>query len=141
MSSVQGAKKCPKCGGVMVYEFNCRTTEEYRTCLRCGYHQEWGLLRNEDGTVKTDEDGKWREEYSETIGYGAACLRSKEGIGLTYNFDKPLTEEDKAALLEDIRQPETDESSYAVLFDPQSGGFTVLAGKLPEDYEGDTDEE
>ena len=64
MSSVIGEKKCSKCGGSMFYDFDCRTQEEYRMCSRCGFTQEWKLLRNEDGTAKLE------------LGYGTIRKRS-----------------------------------------------------------------
>lgn len=139
MSSVQGMRKCPKCGGTLFYDMDCRTTEVYEMCLRCGYQQQCILLRNDDGTVKMGDDGEWLMDCKETVGYGAARLCRKEGIGGIYAFENPLSAEDQAALIEDLHQPDTDEGSYAVLFDPQSGSFTVLAGNLPEDYTEEDD--
>lgn len=140
MSSVQGARKCPKCGGVIVYDMNCRTTEVYEMCLRCGYEQQCVLIRNDDGTVKTDKNGDWLVDSQESIGYGTARLRYKSGIGRIYRFDKPLSEEERAGFMKEAQRPDMDDSSYVVLFDPQSGAFTVLAGSLPEDYTGEDDD-
>lgn len=135
MSSVQGEKKCPKCGGVMFYDFDCNTTEEHRMCLRCGLTQAWDLLWNEDGTVKKKEDGTWLGNYTETVGYGVVKLIPKTGIGHIFCFDKPLSETDKEAILKDLKQPDVDSSSYAVMYDPESNTFTALAGTIPGEYE------
>ena len=135
MSSVQGEKKCPKCGGAMFYEFNCRTTEEVRNCCRCGFHQNWFLLRNEDGSVREKEEGTWIGEYDEKLGYGSACIRFKDGCGYMYTFTDPLTEADKDQLTEIFQQQNVDDTSYAALYDPENNAFTVLFGTLPGAYE------
>ncbi len=140
MSSVIGEKKCSKCGGSMLYDFNCRTQEEYRRCSRCGFVQEWKLRRNEDGTAITTEDGKWTHDYEESVGYGVVLLMYKSGVGCRYSLEKPLTEEEKAIVLEDLQAKDIDNSSYAVLFDPESGVFTPLFGELPGDYDGDEED-
>lgn len=141
MSSVIGEKKCPKCGGGMFYEFNCRTQEEYRACFRCGFTQEWKLRRNEDGTVKTTEEGKWIGDYVEAIGYGVVLLMRKSGVGRRYFLEKPLTDDEKASVLKDLQAENMDSSSYAVLFNPESGEFTPLFGEIPGEYCGDEEDE
>ena len=74
MSSVQGEKECPKCGGVMLYDFNCGTIEEHSTCCRCGLRQHWVPLWNEDGSMKLNEDGDCIGDCKETLGYGTAFV-------------------------------------------------------------------
>lgn len=135
MSSVQGEKKCPKCGGSMFYDFNCNTTEEVRSCLRCGFYQNWFLLRNEDGSVMTKEDGTWLGDYKEKIGYGAVSLKFKKGVGHVYTLTEPVMETEKQAILKQFQQEGIAPDSYAVLFDPATGEFTTLVGKCPPDYE------
>ena len=134
MGSVVGETKCPKCGGVMFYDFNYRTQEEFRMCCRCGFIQEWKFRRNADGTAATDKDGKWIEDYEETPGYGVVLLMPQSGVGCKYSFRSPLTEEDKAAVLKDLQAENMDSSSYAVLYDPESGKFMSLFGEMPGDY-------
>lgn len=134
MGSVIGEIKCPKCGGSMFYDFNYHTQEEFRMCNRCGFTQEWELLRNEDGTAKLSEDGKWVWDYVKTVGYGAVLLMPQSGVGCRYSFRSPLTEEDKAAVLKELQAENMDSSSYAILYDPESGKFTPLFGEMPGDY-------
>lgn len=121
----------------MFYDFDYRTQDEYRMCFRCGLIQEWKLRRNEDGTVMTTEDGKWIEDYEETPGYGVVLLMPQSGVGCRYSFRSPLTEEDKATVLKDLQAENMDSSSYAILYDPESGKFTPLFGEAPGDYIGD----
>ena len=134
MSSVQDRVECPKCAGTMITDFDCRTTEEFRMCLRCGYTQEWRLLRHEDGSVVADEDGKWKGEYTEQIGYGSMNLQADNGIGHIYSLTEPLSAEEKASLIKDYESGEINGSSYAVLFDPESGSLTALFGTIPPNY-------
>lgn len=135
MSSVQGEKKCPKCGGAMFYDFNCNTTEEVRSCLRCGFYQNWFLLRNEDGTVKTKDDGTWLGDYEEKIGYGAVSLMFITGAGHVYTLNAPLSDADKEAVLKDFQREDVENASYAILYDPESNTFTALVGTIPGEYE------
>ena len=135
MSSVQGEKKCPQCGGTMFYDFNCNTTEEVRTCLRCGFYQNWFLLRNEAGSVKAKEDGTWLGGYEEKTGYGAVSLMSKTGVGQVYALNAPLSDADKEAILKDFQCEDVESASYVVLYDPKSDTFTALAGMIPGAYE------
>lgn len=135
MSSVQGEKKCPKCGGVMIYEFDCHTSEEDRCCLRCGFTQQWFLLRNEDGTVKQDERGMWLGDYSETVGYGAVYILAKNGCGYSYALKEPLTEGEQQELIENYQKGKIDKRSYAVTYDPESGRLTAVIGEVPMSYD------
>ena len=135
MASVQDIVKCPKCGGILITDFDCRTTEEFRICLRCGYSQSWVLRRNEDGSVVTDENGKWCGDYFEQIGYGTLSLQSETGIGHIYNLTEPLSSEDKAKLTKSYESGEIESSSYAVLFTPETGTLTALFGTIPPDYD------
>lgn len=140
MSSVQGTRKCPKCGGVFFYDMDCRAAEGHGMCLRCGYEQRCVLFRNDDGTLKMDEAGNCLMDIKESVGYGAARLRCKDGFGRICRFDAPLTGDETDALRKELQNPDIDKGSYAVLFDPQSGAFTVLGGELPEDCPGEKDE-
>lgn len=109
-------------------------------CLRCGYEQRCVLFRNDDGTLKMDEAGNCLMDIKESVGYGAARLRCKDGFGRICRFDAPLTGDETDALRKELQNPDIDKGSYAVLFDPQSGAFTVLGGELPEDCPGEKDE-
>lgn len=134
MSSVIGEKKCSKCGGSMFYDFDCRTQEEYRMCSRCGFTQEWKLLRNEDGTAKLAEDGTWLWDYTETVGYSVVLLMPKSGVGCKYCLTGTLTGEERETVLQNLQAENMDSHSYAVLYAPESGTLTPLYGQMPGDY-------
>ena len=142
MSSVQGEKKCPKCGGTMLYDFNCRSMEERSTCYRCGFKLYWVALWNADGSIQTDEDedDAWVGKSKETPGYGTAFVMTKDDVGCLYAFDKPLTDIEKESFLQEIQQHGVADTSYIVTFDPASGKITVLEGECPPDYEADMEE-
>lgn len=138
MSSVQGAKMCPKCGGVMFYEFNCNTSEEDRLCTRCGFTQKWFLVRDEQGNLVTNKDGKFIMDYTEKLGYGIAGIYEGDREAI-YFFDKPMTEKDCEKYVEACRKAGTENnSSFVVLFNPETGTFTPLFGEVPPEY---TDED
>lgn len=140
MSSVQGEKECPKCGGVMLYDFNCRTIEEHSTCCRCGLRQHWVPLWNEDGSMKRNEDGDCIGDCKETLGYGTAFVVMQNGVGHLYAFDKPRTTAEKEDFMGKIRHDGVAGSSYIVSFDPAAGEMTVLAGECPPDFYPDDTE-
>lgn len=135
MSSVQGSCKCPKCGGEMIYDFDCNTTEEVRTCFRCGFHQAWFLLCDETGRFKSDENGNLLGDYRESIGYGAAFARDKDGSGIFCNFKAPLTEEEQAEYAKGFQ--ENGYEGYIVVYDPEIKTFKAVFGEIPEDYQDD----
>lgn len=140
MSSVQGEKKCPKCGGVMLYEFNCKTIEEHSTCCRCGFRQQWAPLWNEDRRMKLNEEGNCIGVCKEIPGYGAAFVKMRNGVGHLYAFDKPLTTLEKDDFLAKIQDDGVEHSSYVVSFDPAVGRTIVLAGQCPPDFSDETGE-
>ena len=51
MSSVISHEKCPRCGGVLSIEFDCRTYEEWKGCSRCGRRDGWHYIRDEEGNA------------------------------------------------------------------------------------------
>lgn len=136
MSSVQGYKRCPKCGGVIFYEFNCRTMEESRYCMRCGFKQRWFLQRNEDGSVVKNSEGKMIMDYSEMVGYGTAYLDYKKGFGARYSLEQPLSDEAKKEFLEAIKGDDVKEdTSYVIAFDPETRILTAEYGSIPPGYD------
>ena len=134
MSMVYGQKKCPQCGGEMQYEFDCNTAEEGRSCLRCGFRQEWFLLRNPDGTIKTDDKGIWVGDYEEEMGYGVENIQCKDGRSYYHAFRKPLSDEEKA----DYRKKFPDESiepdSYVVVYNPETKTLEAVIGTAPGEF-------
>lgn len=57
MSTTFGTTKCPQCGGVYTYNFNCRTQEEYGSCISCGRSTSNLLKRDpETGDIDREED-------------------------------------------------------------------------------------
>ena len=74
-------------------------------------------------------------EYTEAIGYGVVSTWLKAGGGSTYFLKRPLTEEEKAEVIQDLTDDSVDgEQSYAVLYDPVTKEATALFGKIPDDY-------
>ena len=135
MGSCQSLDQCPKCGGIMVSNMNCRSAEEFRTCFRCGFTQHWKPARNPDGTPKVDAEGHFLDDvYSEKIGYGSARIRLAGGVGRLTTFNAPLTERERAEYLQLARREDLTEDSYAVTYDPESGELNALFGEIREDY-------
>lgn len=138
MSSIQGEEKCPRCGGIMLTNFDCNTAEENRICTRCGFEQNWFLLRNEDGAVQVKEDGTWLGDYKETIHYGAAEILDEDGRGIFRVFTEPLSDEKKAEYIKLFQ--EEGFHGYVIAYDPNSGVLTPVVGELPEDFITDRNE-
>lgn len=131
MASTQGDMACPKCGMKMFYDYNCNTSEEFRTCLCCGTTQTWILQRDEQKKIKRDENGKWMYSYSETVGYGTANIVRKDGCCEIYHFVEPLSDEKKATILADIQNNADTRQSYLVTYSPETGAITPIFGKAP----------
>lgn len=141
MSSVTGIKKCPKCGGTMMYDFNCRTQEEYRSCHRCGFMQRWELRRDDSSDLVLTEDGKVIMDYGEELGFGVLRVVYTNGFGATYHFDKPITDDEIERMLSRLQSDGVDkEQSCLVLFDPETGSFTPKFGKIPPDFDEASEE-
>ena len=88
MSTVQGAKPCPRCGCVMSYDFNCSTQEEWRFCEGCGLTQDWHLDRDENGRIVTSESAPYGTMvYKESGGYGVLHEIYPDGNGRITPFN------------------------------------------------------
>lgn len=131
MSSVIGETTCPQCGGIMRYEFNCRTGEEIRQCICCGHSQSWLLLRDETGAVKCDESGQCLGDYSETPGYGTAYIVRKDGLGERYHFDHPISDDEITAFIQEIQDNADPSQSYILTYSLDSGTLIPVLGMIP----------
>ena len=144
MGSVVGYMKCPQCGGLMAYDFDYRTEEEYRFCKRCGKRQEWYYERDkETSKVIFNDNGSpiWKEE--ETFGYGCLCFETKDGIGKLIGLEEPAKQEDVDNFLKDLEDNAEvidKDSCYFTYWDAESGTIKSYYGKIPDDYDDECGE-
>ncbi len=91
MASVCEEEKCPRCGGILISNFNCRTNEEYRLCLRCGAAEKWIIVRKKSRKPVIQRDGKvkWRH-IDQRNSNGCACITFKNGEQSYSHFTKPI---------------------------------------------------
>lgn len=132
MSSVVGYRKCPRCGGVMSTEFNCKTFEEWAACKRCGRREGWHYARDDEGNVFRDSDGNPIVENDNIEGYGVANLEF-DGCGVYWPMLKIGDEELKAAFYEEIANNPyvTKEECYLTVWDDASQTVKAEYGTLP----------
>jgi hypothetical protein len=117
----------------MYYDFNCRTQEETRTCLYCGYNQEWALRRDDEGNFVKSESDKFIMDYTEKLGYGSYQIANKDGSAIIGTFSDPLTQSRIRELEQILNMPGTDkDESYLIRWDPETKQMDVLFGKAPE---------
>ena len=86
MSTVFDTTKCPQCGGVYTYNFNCNTQEEYGSCISCGRATSLLLRRDpETGAIDRDEDVY---ELADGLSFVISDYETDRFL-----YEKPLTEE------------------------------------------------
>lgn len=136
MSTVFDFNKCPRCGGVYYKEFNCRTQEEWRSCNRCGYGEQWFLLRDDEGELILDENKCPQMQYKELSGYGIACVEYKSGGGRIVGLDKPLDEKMKDDFFTAICDASINRhASSLIAYNPETKKLEAIFGEMPESYE------
>jgi len=136
MSSVQDTVKCPQCGGCYTTDFDCGTLEEFKFCERCGKKVLFELVRDENGEVILDAEGKPSYRESSHFGYGCLKLAGKKGGATLYSMTEPLT--DEAA--EEIRNSFNTElvdvgKSYLTKWDEDKKDVVALFGEVPKLYD------
>ena len=137
MSSVQGDKPCPRCGGVMWYDFNCSTQEEWRSCTKCGLSQEWRLDRDENGRVKCDDEHPWGIERYHEGGVGLVVTTGFDGNGRSEVLTKrPSYRRIKQTIKEWENNPYIEKSEcYIGLWNPKRHRVDVIYGKRQPSYD------
>lgn len=132
MGSVMDYEKCKECGGVQFVDFYYKTGEEYRSCLRCGIHETYKLIRDENGVV-LDKNEKFQYQHIKTKGYGVYGLYYKDsGVSQFGVFTEPITEEVIAEFCDIFSKPEVDKKrSYVAKF--ENNKQTVLLGEVLDD--------
>lgn len=136
MGSVQDIIECPQCKGLYTTDFNYRTQEEYRHCSRCGRTEKWFLIRDSEGNVVLDGDGKAQMDYKLQAGHGSARISFKCGIARLWSFSEPVNKEIEQAYLEALNNPEVNkEDCYLTSWDPQKNEVVAVFGGAPETYD------
>ena len=114
MSSVIDYKKCPRCGGVMYYEYNCRTGEEFSVCQRCG--ASYGM--------------------NEKTPYGRCLIWFKCGAGQSFSFAEPVNNKIKKWYRKQMKKDNVDpDRSYLMAWDPDEEKVKLIYGTDPGLYE------
>ena len=129
-------EKCPRCGGVLMVEFDCRTFEEWGMCNRCGRRSGWHYVRDENGEVIFDESGEPKKEVDELVGFGAAYFQFKE-IGACYSIPKPFDEEEKSIFYQELDENDDliKEKCYLSVWDDELGNVRAEYGVIPKTYD------
>lgn len=136
MGSVQDTIECPQCKGLYTTDFNYRTQEEYRHCSRCGRTEKWFLIRDSEGNVVLDGDGKAQMDYKLQAGNGSARISFKCGIAQLWSFSEPVNKEIEQAYLEALNNPEVNkEDCYLTSWDPQKNEVVAVFGSVPGTYD------
>ena len=135
MGSVISTIECPQCGGLYTTDYYYKTGEEYRSCARCGRHEEWEIVRGEDGKPVLDEKGHWQMKYELSDGYGSMRLADKNGFAQIYSLSQPVDQD----LIDDfnraLEDPDIDkDGSYLSSWDPEKKELVMIYGKMPESF-------
>lgn len=143
MASIIDCKKCDQCGGVIYYEFNCRTDEEFAVCKNCGACYTTTLLRTESGDVVMNDTGHWQYVHEKSSGSGCIYITLKNGIGQVSSLKPNLTSEQIQEFLSVLSDEDVNaEESYLYIWNDAEKKIDVLFGPKPVLYEDvyDTDE-
>lgn len=135
MGSVMDIIECPQCGGLYTKDYYYKTGEEYRTCARCGRHEEWVIVRDENGKPVLNEKGHLQTNYELSEGFGSLKLAYTDGFGHIYSLsssvDQALIDEFNRAL----EDPNIDkDGSYLSSWDTEKKELVMICGKMPETY-------
>ena len=136
MSSVQDTVKCPQCGGCYTTDFDCRTFEEFKFCLRCGKKELITLVRDENGNAVYDADNKPQYTEESHYGYGCLCLAGKKGGSTLYSLTNPLTDEELANIQGSFNRDVVDiGKSYLTKWDADKNDVVSVFGEVPKLYD------
>jgi hypothetical protein len=110
--------------------------EEFKFCERCGKKELVDLVRDENGEVVCDAEGKPTYMESSHFGYGCLKLTGNKGGATLYSMTEPLTDEPAA----DIRKSFNTElvnvgKSYLTKWDEEKKDIVALFGEVPHTYD------
>ena len=136
MSSVIDYEKCPRCGGIVSTEFDCRTSEIWKQCGTCGKTEGWHYERDENYDVILDENGSPKKTIDDFGGYGVASLNFG-AVGVTYAFESNSDNELREAFYEEIEKNDkiVKEKCYLTVWDDEKKIVVAEFGTLPETYD------
>lgn len=136
MSSAVSHEKCPRCGGVLSTELNCRTLEEWEDCSRCGRRSGWHYVRDEEGNVVLDSEGHPKKEFDDLPGYGVAYLQF-EKVGVSYAFTNVDDEKLKEAFYQELHNNDKliKEKCYLTVWNDATGEVEAEYGSVPETFD------
>lgn len=134
MSRVLDRRKCEQCGYEFgFYEFDCRSSESWFICRRCGHRESVEMITDDEG----DCIG-WRHDTYQ--GYGAYwCEEPGNGIA-QFGGLHSARQVDKSAqkMWELIAKGELDgERSYVTRWDADAERVEVIAGRWKEENSED----
>lgn len=146
-------QECPKCGGVMMVEYNPKIPlERNEHCFRCGYFYNVELLRTEfhmpidcynneieqldtsnevdwRETLLKDEKGNYQFKEQSLPGYGCYLLARVDGSSEFSTFSKPVTAEIIQEFMETLKDPFYDQDkSFIAAWDIDKNEQIVLFG-------------
>ena len=136
MSSVLDSEKCEHCGGIVSTEYNCRTNENYKFCNRCGFIENYVIVRDEDGEPVLDKDGLMEFKTESLPGFGCLAFYKKGGIGVIYPLDKPYDESARQAFFAELNNPQLDpDRCYFTRWDFDTKQVVSVYGNIPPTYD------
>ena len=146
MASVCEEEKCPRCGGILVSDFNCHTNEEYRLCLRCGAPEKWIIVRKKNHKPVIQRDGKvkWRH-IDQRNSSGCACITFKNGVQSYSHFAKRIRWWHVRKFHRILKSPKVDpDKCYLTKWDDKTKSVAMVYGyakTFEEEYEEITNNE
>ena len=136
MSSVISHEKCPRCGGVLSIEFDCRSFEEWKGCSRCGRRDGWHYIRDEEGNAVLDAQGQPQKEFDDLPGYGVAYLQF-EKVGVCYPLTQANDEKLKEVFYQELHNNDKliKDKCYLTVWNDGIGEVEAEYGNVPETFD------
>lgn len=140
MASVCEEGKCPRCGGFIVSDYNCSTTEAFQLCLRCGAAEQWMIVRKKNRKPVMTRAGKvkWRH-IDRQNSCGIACIVCKDGTICYSLFPKPIRWWHVRKFHRILKRPEVNpDECYLTKWDDKTKSIVMLYGYVKtfeEEYE------
>ena len=137
MASVQEVGVCPQCGKRAFVEVYTHTLAAEVFCPCCGYCEHTRPVaprRNRHGSHKVRQNGERVYRTTKHVGWGAYCLRRRNGVSILGALRRPLTANVKRRFQRELKRPGVDLSeSYLTRWDPKRKRIQMVVGKFPRD--------
>jgi hypothetical protein len=124
--------QCPQCGFEEA-DYICwyKSGEDETTCLRCGYHEWWGIKRDDEDNYCEDVNHHWIWKHGTDKGYGVLCYRETGQIAYIYRdlYSPQELVDVEAWLHEQLRKGEVEADSYLTRWNDETKQVDSVIGK------------